>query len=273
MNNRSAFCSLLLSTFLCQFVLGQSSLEQFLGADPGVSSSASLPNSDEARTMFLAAADLIGAVTTIDFESLLADNSIDVEMPIALDSVLTLSGSDGYSLRISDGNSMMNQFDGFATSGEQALWSTSFGDNFRTLTFDFSEPVNSFGLFISGQGTAGGSELNLQFDDGQMQTFNLNGGLGGGAFYFGVTNFGTSFNQLTITQDNAGDGFRIDDVSFGVAAILGDVNLDDVVDFFDISPFIEVLASEGFQAEADIDGNGVVDFFDIQPFIQLLSGQ
>ena len=54
---------------------------------------------------------------------------------------------------------------------------------------------------------------------------------------------------------------------------MGDVNLDGVVDFFDISPFISLLASQTFQAEADIDLNDAVDFFDIQPFIGLLSGQ
>ena len=57
------------------------------------------------------------------------------------------------------------------------------------------------------------------------------------------------------------------------AFLLGDVNMDGVVDFFDISPFIAILSSSGFQAEADIDGSGVVDFFDISPFIGLLSGQ
>ena len=55
--------------------------------------------------------------------------------------------------------------------------------------------------------------------------------------------------------------------------ILGDVNLDDVVDFLDISPFIELLAPQSFQAEADINLDGVVNFFDISPFIGVLSGQ
>lgn len=39
-----------------------------------------------------------------------------------------------------------------------------------------------------------------------------------------------------------------------------------------IQPFIDVLASQQFQAEADIDRNGVVNFFDIQPFIDILAG-
>jgi len=56
-----------------------------------------------------------------------------------------------------------------------------------------------------------------------------------------------------------------------VVVLLGDVNLDEAVSFSDISPFIAVLASNGFQAEADIDGSGVVDFADISPFISILA--
>ena len=53
--------------------------------------------------------------------------------------------------------------------------------------------------------------------------------------------------------------------------LLGDVNQDGTVDFFDIAPFIEVLTVAGTQAEADIDQNGAVNFFDIAPFIEILS--
>ena len=53
--------------------------------------------------------------------------------------------------------------------------------------------------------------------------------------------------------------------------ILGDVNQDGVVDFLDIAPFIELLSSGEFQAEADIDMSSTVDFLDIAPFIGLLS--
>ena len=56
-----------------------------------------------------------------------------------------------------------------------------------------------------------------------------------------------------------------------VAGLLGDVNLDGVVDFFDISPFIAILTGNTFQFEADMNGDEVVDFFDISPFIAILS--
>ena len=53
--------------------------------------------------------------------------------------------------------------------------------------------------------------------------------------------------------------------------LLGDVNLDGEVDFFDISPFISLLSRDGFLEEADVDRDGDVDFFDISPFIVILS--
>ena len=61
-------------------------------------------------------------------------------------------------------------------------------------------------------------------------------------------------------------------VTLGSPVILGDVNLDGVVNFFDIAPFIEVLSAGEFQAEADIDLNQAVNFFDIAPFIDVLAG-
>lgn len=53
--------------------------------------------------------------------------------------------------------------------------------------------------------------------------------------------------------------------------LLGDMNLDGVVDFFDIDPFVNVLINDSYQDEADFDQNGTVDFFDIDPFVRALS--
>ena len=52
----------------------------------------------------------------------------------------------------------------------------------------------------------------------------------------------------------------------------GDINVDGFVNFLDIAPFITLLSSGDFQAEADCNCNGVVDFLDIAPFINALSG-
>ena len=78
----------------------------------------------------------------------------------------------------------------------------------------------------------------------------------------------TNFNQTGVTTSN----IRVFD--FAVASpspvLLGDCNLDGVVDFDDISPFIVILATDGYLEQADINLDGVVDFDDISPFIILL---
>lgn len=56
-------------------------------------------------------------------------------------------------------------------------------------------------------------------------------------------------------------------------ALLGDVNMSEVVDFSDIGPFINVLSSGSYQLEADCDRNGTVDFSDIPEFIDILQNQ
>ena len=53
--------------------------------------------------------------------------------------------------------------------------------------------------------------------------------------------------------------------------LLGDCNQDGIVNFTDISFFIDVLQSVGFLAEADCNEDGVVNFSDIPAFIAILS--
>ena len=91
---------------------------------------------------------------------------------------------------------------------------------------------------------------------------------------FGIDSFTVSEDrrsfQFSLQTANRVDSLRIITApSFS----LGDVDMDGVVDFLDIAPFISILSSTDFQIEADIDQDGDVDFFDISPFIELLSGQ
>ena len=54
--------------------------------------------------------------------------------------------------------------------------------------------------------------------------------------------------------------------------LIGDVNLDGVVDLLDVSPFVELLVNGEFQIEADINQDGEVNLLDVGPFVDLLSG-
>ena len=55
--------------------------------------------------------------------------------------------------------------------------------------------------------------------------------------------------------------------------LLGDCNLDGVVNFSDISPFIAILSGGDFLGQADTNEDGTVDFLDISPFVELISSQ
>lgn len=52
--------------------------------------------------------------------------------------------------------------------------------------------------------------------------------------------------------------------------LLGDLNQNGEVNFLDIAPFVQRLATGTFQVEADINQNGEVNFADISPFIEIL---
>ena len=53
--------------------------------------------------------------------------------------------------------------------------------------------------------------------------------------------------------------------------LLGDANCDGEVNFLDIAPFIALLSSGEFKAQADVNLDGEVTFLDISPFISILS--
>ena len=95
--------------------------------------------------------------------------------------------------------------------------------------------------------------------------------------YNGTDDFvALTFVQLNVAGGTEFGSVDLDDLSVTISeapnVLLGDVDLSGTVDFLDIAPFIAVLSSNDFQAEAECDESGTVDFLDISPFITILSG-
>ncbi len=84
--------------------------------------------------------------------------------------------------------------------------------------------------------------------------------------FFNLNGAGTNINRF----DNAQLALNIFEYVSSSSLILGDVNIDGVVDFSDIPPFIALLQAGSFQEEADVNQDGLVDFGDIAPFIAIL---
>ena len=75
--------------------------------------------------------------------------------------------------------------------------------------------------------------------------------------------------ELFITYEG---GISGNSVNLYTEFAVGDVNQDGQVNLLDVEPFIDLLTSGQFQAEADINQDGVVNLLDVQPFVALLSG-
>ncbi len=87
-------------------------------------------------------------------------------------------------------------------------------------------------------------------------------------------------NFLFIELDNQGNiaattGFGLIPSHLSITSmsvLLGDVNLDGVVNLLDVAPFVTAITSGTFIPQADINDDGVVNLLDVAPFVELLTG-
>lgn len=83
----------------------------------------------------------------------------------------------------------------------------------------FNSPIEYFGAFISGLGSAAGT-LNAKFNNGTAQLIPITGGPTGGVQFFGFTTFGSPITSLDLVLENVIGGsrdiFAIDDVITGL---------------------------------------------------------
>jgi len=87
--------------------------------------------------------------------------------------------------------------------------------------------------------------------------------------FFNLNGAGTNITRF----DNNQFAINLFTAAAGPAqpVLLGDCNLDGVVNFLDIAPFISFLTGAGYLAEADTNEDGFVNFLDISSFITYLS--
>ena len=82
---------------------------------------------------------------------------------------------------------------------------------------------------------------------------------------------GNYFISVGSTFDNTGL-YELFVYRFDGNGILGDANMDGVVDLLDVAAFVDLIINGGFSVQADVNQDGAVDLLDVDPFVGLLVG-
>ncbi len=117
------------------------------------------------------------------------------------------------------------------------------------------------------------SLIEITTTGGLVQTLSLTTLTLGSGLFVDPAGIATDFAGGRVFVSNKGDNngnvmvFSV----IGDQVLVGDINLDGVVDLNDVRPFVTLLNSGGFQAEADINQDGSVNLMDVAPFVSLLA--
>ncbi len=201
---------------------GSAALILFEGSDAGAGPSDVRPDSDLAASGFDMAAGLLGPVSLIDLESAPLGDFASLEISPGVN--LTLSGTapEG-GIRTAATYFSGSRQVGYNTTfeGEQFLGVVPiFAIQTATLGFQFDDPIQAFGMYVTGLGTANG-DLFAVFDDGTSQEISITGALSGGVQFFGFTDAGKSIVEVSFELRNVSfsrDVFAVDDIQFVQAA-------------------------------------------------------
>jgi hypothetical protein len=138
-----------------------------------------------------------------------------------------------------------------------------------------------FGAYGNDQG--GSAVLHVDFLDGggaSLGTASVTGTFPDWNFNSdsGPVPVGTQTVEASVFEaDLASNGSKyVDVVDFTIRVVvdimLGDVNLDGVVNGLDVDPFVDVLLNGPYQAEADMNEDQVVNGLDVDPFVVAVVG-
>jgi hypothetical protein len=198
----------------------RSTAPAFSGIDPGADADDSHPNSDRAAAAFDEAARALGVLNDISFEALAEGPFESLEVAAGVTVSQTGVTSEGGIVNgcFMDCASDVRRGYNITANGEQYLGvALIFGVGTASLDFFFEGPIQAFGTYVIGLGTANG-DLSIEFNDGVPRAISAAGDARGGAQFVGFTAPGASIARVRLAlRDVVGgsrDNFSIDDVRY-----------------------------------------------------------
>jgi len=189
----------------------------YYGIDAGAGPSSPRPNSDATAATFDAAASALGTVSIVDFES--APLGYFASVTVAPGVTASMSGmANDFSCGITtDTGDNIVGYNTTAGGARHVRAVPTYGIGTCTLAFAFDDPINSWGAYITGLGTAAG-DLHIVYDDGTVQDHAVSGNSSGGSIFFGLTDAGKQFSQVALelrgVTSTSRDNYSVDDMRY-----------------------------------------------------------
>lgn len=215
---------LIATTFLAASTFG--AVVTYEARDAGAGPLDARPLSDAARDAFLVA--ITGKTSyLLDFESIPVQYAANINLTnMKLEQIGTTADVDG---GVTKGSN-------FPPDGTLGYNTTNGGARFLRIVpiFDigtagarlvFDTPVEFFGAYFTGLGTAAGN-LTVEFDNGGFVSLPVAGGAGGGVNFLGFTSFGAPFSSVDMVLrgvQGSRDIYAIDDIITGLEPIYAGV--------------------------------------------------
>jgi DNA-binding winged helix-turn-helix (wHTH) protein len=204
-------------------VEGQATVPIFSGIDPGAGPNAPIPNSMRAATAFDDAARGLGELNMISFEAIAEGpfKSLEVAPGVTVSQTGTTLEGGIVNGCFMDCASDVRRGYNITPGGEQYLGvSLVFEVGTATVDFSFDTPIQSFGTYVIGLGTANGN-LSIEYDDGTPRSISVRGDVQGGTQFVGFTASGASISQVTLALRNVSggsrDNFSVDEIRYTLA--------------------------------------------------------
>jgi hypothetical protein len=186
----------------------------FSGIDPGAGSADPRPNSDAAAASFAAA---LASSNLISFESAPVGpfNNLMVAPGVNLSGIDVFNNPE--TIRNAPAGTPDNLF-GYNTTPGGSQFVAFLGGQ---VVFTFSQPIDSFGFYVTGAPATEAEAGRVFFSDSSPQILSIPVlGNNGGAEFFGFTDAGASISSVTVYFGGV-EPFKVavDDVRYGTAAV------------------------------------------------------
>lgn len=265
--NRTSWLRVMVAVTIFGFLLcgTAKSVSVYFGGDPGAGPGSPRPNSNATAAAFDTAASSLGVLNIINFENLPTGNFNSLTVVPGVTVTLSGTANDTYP-GISTDNNVIWGYNVTAGGMKHLRVVPIFHIGTASARFAFDIPIQAFGAYLTGVGTANGN-LHVVFTDGGQQDLPVRGYTNGGVQFHGFTSAGSSIISVTMelreVVGSSRDIFGVDDVRFTPISELAPTIRGTVRDQTTGGPIVGATVSVPGQSPTQTNQSGQFSFYNL----------